>query len=472
MYDSVIIGSGPNGLSAGIALAQKGLNVLIIEAASSVGGGTRTAELTLPGFHHDVCSAVHPMAYASPFLKELPLEEYGLEWIFPEASAAHPLDDEKAVLLYKSIDETARNLGVDSKKYKKTMTPFADKAEELLADSLKPLGWPKNPGIFLRFGLQAFQPAAYYANHIFKGERAKALFAGCAAHSILPFNKFFSTAIGLMLITTGHIENWPIAKGGSENIAIAMSSYFKSLGGEIKVSTKIDDFLKLPEAKKYIFDTDPRQLANIAGKNLSNPYKNKLYKFRYGPGVFKIDYALNEPIPWKDPRCLKASTVHVGGSIDEIKASEKTIWKGKHSKKPFVLVGQQSLFDESRAPSGKHTGWAYCHVPHGSQKDMTPYIENQIERFAPGFKDIILAKHTMNTTDLHAYNPNYLGGAITGGSSDIFQLFSRPVNLFNPYATSNPNIYICSASTPPGGGVHGMCGYHAAKSVLNSLAVE
>lgn len=471
-YDSVIIGSGPNGLSAGIALAQKGLSVLIVEGADTVGGGMRTDELTLPGFHHDICSAVHPMAYSSPYLKELPLDKHGLEWIVPEASVAHPLDDEEAVLFSKSIDETAQNLGVDSKKYKKLMAPFAERAADLLADSLKPLGFPKNPGIFLRFGLQAFQPASFYAAHTFKGARAKALFAGCAAHSVLPFDKLFSTAIGLMLITAGQIENWPIAKGGSRNIATALTSYFKNLGGEIRVSTKIDDFRELPKAKTYIFDTDPRQLANIAGEQLPSSYKNKLYNYRYGPGVFKIDYALDGPIPWKDPRCLKASTVHVGGSINEIKASEKAVWQGKHSRKPFVLVSQQSLFDESRAPSGKYTGWAYCHVPHGSKMDMSDSIEDQIEHFAPGFRDIILAKRSMNTDDLYAYNPNYLGGAITGGASDIFQLFSRPVSLLDPYATPNPHIFICSASTPPGGGVHGMSGFHAAQRVLKALEVK
>lgn len=471
-YDIIIIGSGPNGLSAGIALAQKGLHVLILEAANTIGGGTRTNEFTLPGFHHDICSAVHPMAFSSPYFKTLSLEKYGLDWIIPEASVAHPLDDEEAVLLSKSIDDTAQNLGRDAKKYKKLITPLAEKAEELLADSLKPLGWPKNLQLFLRYGLQALQPASFYLNHTFKGARARAFFSGCMAHSVLPFNKFFSTSIGLMLITTGHIENWPIVKGGSQNIAKALASYFESLGGEIKVSTKIDDFRQLPKSEKYIFDTDPVQLADIAEEHLSTSYKKRLYKYRYGPGVFKVDYALDGPIPWKDPRCLKASTVHVGGSSKEIMASEKAAWKGRHSKNPFVLVSQQSLFDKSRAPSGKHTGWAYCHVPHGSKTDMSQNIEKQIERFAPGFRDIILAKRSMNAEDLYSYNPNYLGGAITGGSSDVFQLFSRPVSLLNPYATPNPHIFICSASTPPGGGVHGMCGFYAAKSVLKSLGMD
>lgn len=471
-YDIVIIGSGPNGLGAGILLAQNGLKVLIIEAAETVGGGTRTAELTLPGFHHDVCSAVHPMGFSSPFFKQLPLEQFGLQWIVPEASVAHPLEGEQAVLLVKSVEETAENLGIDSQKYKDIITPFVERAADLLDDSLGPFAWPDNPWLLMRFGIKALQPASFFAGHSFRGERAKALFAGCAAHSVLPFDKFFTTAMGLMFLVTGHVENWPIAKGGSQNIANALSGYFKSLGGEIMLSTKIDDFRELPSARKYIFDTDPLQLATIAREELPESYKKKLRKFNYGPGVFKVDYALSEPIPWKDPRCLKASTVHVGGMLDEIKTSEKMVWQGKHSKKPFVLVSQQSLFDSSRAPLGKHTGWAYCHVPHGSTVDMRTEIREQIERFAPGFNDVILAENSLNTNQLYAHNPNYLGGAITGGASDITQLFSRPVSLFNPYATPNPDIFICSASTPPGGGVHGMCGYYAAKEVLKSIIKE
>ncbi|HZJ19011.1 MAG TPA: NAD(P)/FAD-dependent oxidoreductase [Pricia sp.] len=471
-YDIVIVGSGPNGLSAGIALSQKGLKVLIIEAADAVGGGTRTAELTLDGFHHDVCSAVHPMGYLSPYFKTLPLEKFGLEWIIPEASVAHPLNGEEAVLLSKSIDATAQNLGIDSGAYKKLITPFVAKADGLLKDSLKPLGFPSNPLLFMRFGLKAFQPASFFAKNAFKEERARALFAGCTAHSVLPFEKFFTTAIGLLFLVTGHVENWAMPKGGSQNIAKALAGYFRSLGGEFLLATKITDYRQLPEAKKYIFDTDPAQLASIAKDRLPVSYQNKLKNYRYGPGVFKIDYALNGPVPWSDASCLKASTVHVGGTFKEIAASEKETWEGRHSKTPFVLLSQQSQFDPTRAPEGKHTGWAYCHVPNGSNVDMTPFIENQIERFAPGFKDIVLAKNTMDTGDFYRYNPNYLGGAITGGASDIFQLFSRPVSLFDPYSTAHPNIFICSASSPPGGGVHGMCGFYAAKSVLKSLDIE
>lgn len=471
-YDVVIIGSGPNGLSAGIALSEKGLGVLIIEGADTPGGGTRTDELTLPGFHHDVCSAVHPMGYLSPYLKTLPLDKFGLEWIIPKASVAHPLDDKEAVMLSKSLEETACNLGVDQQRYKKLVLPFVKKADNLLADSLKPLGIPKDPWLLMQFGLKAFQPASLYAKHAFKDERTKALFAGCAAHSVLPFNKFFTTAIGLMFLTTAHVENWAIPKGGSQSISKALSAYYTSLGGEFMFSTKIEDYNQLPEAKKYIFDTDPIQLAEIAKDQLPKSFGKRLKKYRYGPGVFKIDYALDAPIPWNDPNCLDASTVHIGGTFKEIAASEKDAWEGRHNKKPFVMLSQQSQFDTTRAPNGKHTGWAYCHVPHGSRVDMSPFIEEQIERFAPGFKDTVLAKRTMNTEDFYKYNPNYMGGAITGGAADIFQLFTRPVARMDPYSTPNENIFICSASSPPGGGVHGMCGFYAAKSVLKSLKLK
>ncbi|MCW5516486.1 phytoene desaturase family protein [Muriicola sp. Z0-33] len=471
-YDSVIIGSGPNGLSAGIALAEKGLSVLILEAADTIGGGTRTAQLTLPGFHHDICSAVHPMGYSSPYLKKLPLDKFGLEWIIPEASVAHPLDNEKAVLLSRSINETAENLGIDSASYKKILAPFANKADELLLDSLKPLGLPAHPLLMLKFGLKAFQPATVFTKYAFKEKRAKALFAGNAAHSVLPFDKYFTSAVGLLFLVTAHTENWAIAKGGSQNISNAMGAYFKSLGGEISTSSRVSDFSDLPLARSYIFNTDPVQLRQIAKDQLPNAYLKRLEKFRYGPGVFKIDYALDGPIPWSDNRCAKASTVHVGGTFDEIALSEKDAWEGRHSSKPFVLLSQQSHFDSSRAPEGKHTGWAYCHVPNGSAQDMTKQIEDQIERFAPGFREVILERHKMNTTDFFNYNPNYLGGAVTGGAADISQLFTRPVGRRDPYSTPNDKIFICSASTPPGGGVHGMCGYYAAKSVIRSLKIK
>ena len=468
-YDAVIIGSGPNGLSAGIMLVKEGLKVLIVEGSDSPGGGMRTSEMTLSGFRHDICSAVHPMAYVSPYFKTLPLEKFGLEWIVPEASAAHPLDGEEAVILTKSIEETAAGLGIDEQKYLDLMSPLLSKADELIMESLKPLGLPKHPLLMLNFGLKAIQSATFFANRKFNGERAKALFAGCAAHSVLPLSNLFTAAIGLIFLTTGHVENWVVPKGGSMSITNALVRYFESLGGEMLFSTKIKNFKELPSAKKYVFDTDPIQLAKIAEDQLPALYKKRLNRYRFGPGVFKIDFALDGPIPWYDDNCLKASTVHVGGTLKEIAQSEKDAWNGRHNDKPFVMMAQQSQFDDSRAPYGKHTGWAYCHVPNGSQKDMTSQIENQIERFAPGFKDIVLDRKIMSTHDFYNYNTNYFGGAVTGGAADIFQLFSRPIAKLDPYKTANPDIFICSASSPPGGGVHGMCGFYAAKSVLESL---
>ncbi len=384
---------------------------------------------------------------------------------------AHPLDDEQAVILSKSIRETARGLGADARVYEELMSYFTPRAHDLTADSLKPLGLPKNPIQMLRFGLKAFQPASFFANNAFASERAKALFAGCAAHSVLPFDKFFTSAIGLIFLITAHVENWAFPKGGSQNLAEALLSCYQSAGGELRLSTRIERFKQLPPAKKYLFDTDPLQLSKIAEEQLPRAYRKRLSRYTYGPGVFKIDYALSEPIPWKDPNCLKASTIHVGGSLKEIAQSEKDAWDKKHPSKPFVLMAQQSQFDESRAPKGKHTGWAYCHVPNNSTRDMTAQIENQIERFAPGFKDIILGRHTMATADFYKYNPNYLGGAVTGGAADISQLFTRPVARLDPYSTPNPDLFIGSASTPPGGGVHGMCGFYAAKSILKGLKV-
>lgn len=467
-YDAVVVGSGPNGLSAAIALAQRGERTLLIEGAGSVGGGTRTEELTLPGFNHDFCSAVHPTGILSPFWQQLPLNQFGLEWIPSKASVAHPLDNEEAVLLTRSLEETMANLGPDGAAWARMVKPFVRRADELLADSLKPLGIPKSPFLLARFGLKALWPATTLAKWSFKGHRAQALFAGCAAHSVLPLDMPFSSAIGLMFAVMGHVVNWPVAKGGSQAIAQALASYFESLGGEIVVNTWIKSFDQLPEAKRYFFDTDPKQLAKIAGEELPATYRRRLQRYHYGPGVFKVDYALDGSIPWRDPRCLQASTVHVGGTLAEIAASEKDAWRGRATDRPFIMVCQQSEFDPGRAPDGQHTGYAYCHVPHASERDWTPYIEDQIERFAPGFKDLILVRKTTSPQDFQGYNPNYVGGAITGGAADITQLFTRPVARINPYSTPNPKIFICSASTPPGGGVHGMCGYHAVRLSLGN----
>lgn len=468
-YDAVIIGSGPNGLSAGIYLAQRGLKVLIVEAAPTAGGGMRTAPLTLDGFRHDVGSAVHPMGVLSPFFRTLGLENHGLEWVYPRASVAHPLDGEPAVILSQSVAETADGLGIDGKKYRQLIQPLADRLDWLLEDTLKPLGLPRHPWLLARFGLKALLPAATFADLTFKGSRARALFAGCVAHSILPFDKFFTTAIGLVFLASAHAVNWPVARGGSESIARALLSLYTSLGGDIQYSTRIEHFKQLPRARAYLFDTDPFQVAAIAQHDLPAAYLTRLKRYHIGPGIFKIDYALSGPVPWADARCLDASTVHLGGRLEDIASGEKAAWENRHVASPWVLLAQQSQFDHTRSPAGQHTCWAYCHVPFGSDKDMSAVIESQIERFAPGFTKLIMARHRMNTKAFETYNPNFVGGSITGGAADITQLFTRPVARLDPYSTPNPKVFICSAATPPGGGVHGMNGYHAARSVFKKL---
>jgi phytoene dehydrogenase-like protein len=465
-YDAVIIGSGPNGLAAAITLSRENLKVLVLESGNTIGGGLRSAELTLPGYTHDVCSAVHPLAYSSPFFKSLPLRDHGLEWIIPEVCIAHPLDDGSSVLLFKSLEETTSNLGQDGNKYKNLFSPLIDKWNELLNDILSPLKIPGNLLSFFRFGFNAIQPAKFFAENNFKGPGARALFMGLAGHSFLPLTKILSSAAGIVLGISGHHAGWPLPKGGSQMIASAMASYFESLGGRIVTGFTVKNFTDLPSASVYLFDTGPQQLARIAGDKFPDSYLRQLKKYRYGPGVFKIDWALDSPVPFKSKDCERAGTIHLGNTYDEIIKSEQDVWENKHPEISFVIMAQQSLFDNTRAPQGKHTAWAYCHVPNGSTFDMTERIENQVERFAPGFKDCILARHTINTKEYQDYNPNLIGGDINGGVQDIRQLFTRPALRISPYSTPAKNIYICSASTPPGGGVHGMSGYHAAKSAL------
>ena len=464
-YDAIIVGSGPNGLAAAIRLAMEGLSVKIYESSGTVGGGMRTGELIEPGYRHDICSAIHPMAASSPFMKNLPLSKHGLEWIQPEFAAAHPLDNEETAILSTDLFDTAYRLGHDESTYKSIVSPLVENWESLTNDFLGPLRFPKKPFQLAAFGLKGLQPASLYQRH-FKTERAKALFAGMAAHSILPLQSIATTAIGLVFFGAAHTGGWPLPKGGSQSIADAMASYFKSLGGEIETDFTVSNLGQLPASKAVLFDLTPRQVANIVGDRFPTSYQNKLKKFRYGSGAFKIDYILSEPVPWKDPECKKAGTVHLGGTFREIAESEKEMDNGDHSENPFVLIAQQSLFDDTRTPNEKHTLWAYCHVPNGSTVNMTTPIENQIERFAPGFRDTIVAKRVMNTKDLHNYNANYIGGDINGGRQDITQLFTRPVSLYQPYATPAKGIYFCSSSTPPGGGVHGMCGFHAANLAL------
>ncbi len=468
--DALVIGSGPNGLAAAIELARGGYSVRVIEGADEIGGGTRSASLTLPGFLHDVCSAVHPMGILSPFYTQLPLAEHGLVWLRPQASIAHPLDDGPAILLYRSLAKTAEGLGRDGRAYQRLVGPFVERAVELLADVMAPLRIPKHPIQMARFGLRAAFSANRLARILFREERARALLAGCAGHSVLPLSQPLTAALGVLFAVTGHAEDWPVAQGGSHSIARALASYLRSLGGEIETGRRVEHLGELPEARVVLFDTSPEQLTAIAGDALPAGYRRRLGRYRYGPGVFKLDWALDGPIPWKDPACLEASTVHVGGTLEEICASERDMYQGRHSERPYLIVCQQSQFDATRAPAGKHTGYAYCHVPHGSTLDRTATIEAQIERFAPGFRDLILARHTMNTADFERHNPNYKGGAITGGVADALQLFNRPVTRLDPYSTPNPRLFICSAATPPGGGVHGQCGYWAARSAIRRLS--
>ena len=466
-YDAVVVGSGPNGLAAAITFARAGRSVMVLEAADTVGGGARSAELTLPGYVHDVCSAIHPLGASSPFFSKLPLAEHGLEWINPPAAVAHPLDDGTAVLLERSVDQTGQALGKDHRAYARIFRQLADDWPKIADDILGPLKLPRHPLRVARFGRHALRSALGLAESVFNQEPARALFAGLAAHSMLPLERPVSAAFGLVLGATGHSGGWPLPRGGSQQISNALASYLASLGGEIETGNPVECIRELPEAPVTLFDLGPRQLLRIAGDLFPSRYQRKLERYRYGPGAFKVDWALDGPIPWTAEQCRRAATVHVGGTLTEIARAEAAAWTTEPAERPFVLVAQQSLFDPTRAPSGKHTVWAYCHVPNGCDFDMTERIEAQIERFAPGFRDLILAKHTMPPSALQNYNRNYVGGDINGGVQDLGQMFARPTWRLNPYSTPAPGVYICSSSTPPGGGVHGMCGYHAAQSALS-----
>jgi len=469
-YDAVVVGSGPNGLAAAITLAQKGLSVIIMEAKDTVGGGTRTSELTLPGFIHDICSAIHPIGAASPFFRSLKLEDHGLQWIYPPAALAQPLDDGTAVLLESSMEKTARSLGADGAPYERIMAPLVKNWERIIDDLLRPLSLPRHPMSFIKFGRYAFRSVYGLANSLFEGERAKALFAGLGAHSIMPLEVHFTASFSLTLGLLGHSVGWPVAKGGSQRIADALSGYFQSLGGHIQTGTYVKSLDDLPKTRAILLDITPRQLLEIAGNEIRGKHLKRYRRFKRGPGVFKIDLALDRPIPWKASECLSAASVHLGGTMNEIAEAEDAVWEGKHPDKPFVILAQQSLFDQTRAPDGKHTAWGYCHVPNGSTVDMTEHIEAQIERFAPGFRDCIIARHTMSPSDLEEYNPNYIGGDIAGGAQDFWQIFAKPALRFNsPYSIPIKGIYLCSSSTPPGGGVHGMCGHYAALSALRNI---
>jgi phytoene dehydrogenase-like protein len=463
-----VIGAGPNGLAAAIVLAKAGLEVRVFEAEAQPGGGARTAPLTLPGFLHDLGSAVHPMAVGSPFFRTLPLEKYGLTWVHSPAALAHPLDDCTAVLLERSVDATAANLGEDGAAWKEMFGTFAEHWWEMAPDLLAPVMlFPRHPLLMARLGAMAFPSARSVANHAFRGPRAKALFAGIAAHSFLSLGETLSSAFGIMLGVAGHAVGWPIPRGGSQSITTALCRYLESLGGTVTTSKRVENINDLPKAGVTLCDVTPRQLLRIAGDRLTPEYRRRMERWRYGPGVFKVDYALSQPIPWKAQECSRAITVHLGGTMEEIAASEAAMSRGEHAERPFILLAQQSLLDPCRAPEGKHTAWAYCHVPNGSTFDMLPRIDAQIERFAPGFRECVLARKVFFPADLEATNANLVGGDIAGGAVNLYQFLFRPTG--KNYSTSAPDIYLCSSSTPPGAGVHGMCGFHAAKRALKYL---
>ena len=462
-----IVGSGPNGLSAAIVLVHAGLEVEVFEAEEVPGGAVRTLELTLPGFRHDFGSAVYPLGAGSPFFSSLPLGDFGLEWIHSPAPLAHPFDDGTAVVLERNLEDTKRALGEDGKAWADLLQPFIEEWPAFSREVLRPVpSIPKHPLLLAQFGLKALLPATALARR-FTSDRTRALFAGIAAHSFLSLNETLSGAFGMLMAIPAHAVGWPIARGGAQSLTNALCAHFEKLGGRIKTSSRIESLDQLPNSDLYLLNVTPRQLLKIAGDRLRESYKRILRRFRYSPGAFKIDYALREPIPWRAPDCARAATVHLGGSFDEIAASESAARNGEHAERPFILLTQPSLFDPLRAPEGKHTAWAYCHVPNGSTFDMLPRIENQIERFAPGFRECVLARRVFRPIDLEAMDSNLVGGDVAGGITDVRQFLFRP--SWRRYATSTPNIYICSASTPPGGGVHGMCGYHAAKTALSRL---
>ncbi|HEY3055773.1 MAG TPA: NAD(P)/FAD-dependent oxidoreductase [Thermoanaerobaculia bacterium] len=467
-YDAVVIGAGPNGLAAAIALAQRNLSVLVFEANSRIGGGARTEELTLPGFRNDVCSAIHPMAASSPFFRSLPLASYGLEWIRPPFPYAHPFDDGTAAAPRESLDETMAVLREDGQQYVDLMRPFVRQRDAFFDDVLRPPHIPRHPLLLMRFGLRGRRSAASLSSR-FRSEAARSLIAGPAIHAAVPLTQAVSSALGLVMIVAAHTVGWPLARGGSQSITDALAAYLRSLGGVFETSRRVESLEDLPDARAYLFDITPRQLLRIAGDHLPSLYKRRLQRFRYGPGVFKIDYALDGPIPWRAEPCTQTATVHLGGTLEEMVDAEARVARGEHPPRPFVIVTQPSLFDVSRAPSGKHTAWVYCHVPNSSIVDMTAAIEQQIERFAPGFRPRVLARNARGPRDLERENANLVGGDIAGGLTDWSQLFMRPIARLDPYSTPNEKIFLCSSSTPPGGAVHGMCGYWAAQSVLRRV---
>jgi phytoene dehydrogenase-like protein len=467
-FDATVIGSGPNGLAAAIYLAQQGLKVVVLEAADRIGGGAKTGELTLPGFRHDEGAAVLPLAAASPFFTSLALSQFGLQWIYPEASLAHPFDDGTAAVLRKSIEESAQTLEQDAGPYERLMKPLAGNWDKLCHDVLGSFRAISHPAADARLAVKALHSAQGLTNSHFKGSKARGFFAGLAAHSVLPLNQVPSAAFGLVMCMTGHAIGWPIPRGGAGSISKALERYLVSLGGQVVTGRVVKTLADLPYSNAVFFDTSPLQVLEIYGDRLPGKYKIALHEYRYGPGIVKMDWALSDPIPWKARECCQAGTVHLGGTYAEIAEAELSAWQGKPNTRPFVILSQPSLFDPSRSPSGKHTAWAYCHVPNGCNHDMAQCIESQVERFAPGFRDTILSRCVSAPAVLEKGNPNLVGGDITGGAQTLKQLICRPLCQLVPYSTPLKGVYLCSASTPPGAGVHGMCGFHSARAYLNS----
>ena len=468
--DAVVVGSGPNGLSAAITLAEAGRSVTVVEAAGTVGGGCRSAELTEPGFVHDVCSTVQALALASPALRAMPLVQHGLDLVQPDVPLAHPLDDGSAVLLHRSVDETADALGgSDGRAYRRLLGPLVDRSDALMTEVLGPLRVPRHPLTLARFARAGLRSATRLGRSRFDDDAARALLAGTAAHSMMRLDQVPTAAVGLVLMTAAHAVGWPFARGGSQHVVDAMAAYLRTLGGEVVTGHRVERIDELDGAGTVVLDVVPRQLLTIAGDRLSRPYRRALGRYRHGPGVFKLDWALAGPIPWRAEGARRAGTVHLGGTLEELMRSEDDVNRGRVPEQPFVLLTQPTVADPTRAPAGRHVGWAYCHVPAGCDVDMTARIEAQVERFAPGFRDLVLARSTRSAPQMERENANYVGGDINGGVQDLRQLFTRPATRANPYTTPDPRLFLCSSATPPGGGVHGMSGWFAAQAALRRL---
>jgi phytoene dehydrogenase-like protein len=470
--DVVVVGAGPNGLAAAIEVARAGCSVLVIEAADTVGGGTRTAELTRPGFHHDVCSAIHPLAAGSPFLRSVPLAEHGCELVQPEVPLVHPLDGGRAGVLERSMAATASGAGADGEAWEQLFGPLVERWDRIEGHVLGPVvRVPRHPLALARFGVHAVRSAEAVADR-FDTDVVRALFAGLAAHSFLPLDRPLTGSFGLLLGGMAHVHGWPVVRGGSQRLADALAAYLRVLGGEVVTGWRVRSLDELPPHRAVLADVTPSQLAAMAGHRASGRGRRRLARFRYGPGACKVDYALDGPVPWASEEARRAGCLHLGGTLEEIAAAEREVAAGRHPDRPFVLVGQQSIVDDQRAPAGQHTLWAYAHVPNGSTLDASEQITAQIERFAPGFRDVVLDQHVMTAADFERYNPTYVGGDISGGSHAGLQAVLRPWAALDPYRTPVEGVFLCSASTPPGGGVHGMCGSHAARSALRWLGVR